>query len=296
MFEGLAAFPLTPFKNDEVDFAAFEVLIERLVSANVDSICPLGSTGLYPYMNHDEYAQVTKRAVELAGNTPVMVGIGAVRTKEVLKKAEIAQKAGVDALLLAPVSYHRLHDHEVISLYETVCSQISVPLCIYENPGVTGFEFSDSVYGSLSKLPNIGAVKIPGMPFENDSGKQRLERLRNLFPEHVAIGVSGDKFGVAGMAQGCDLWLSVVGGLFPTTIKKWISMVADNRADDAQTESDDYAVLWELFAKNKGGLRVMASAANILGITQESNLPSPLKALDSEDRAQLESFIRSKQL
>ena len=73
-------------------------------------------------------------------------------------------------------------------------------------------------------------------------------------------------------------------------------MVADNRADDAQTESDDYAVLWELFAKNKGGLRVMASAANILGITQESNLPSPLKALDSEDRAQLESFIRSKQL
>ena len=137
MFTGLSAFSLTPFRNQQIDFDAFEKIIVNLTKAKVDSICAMGSTGLYPYLSFEERVAVTRKTVALAEGIPVMVGIGALRTADVLRHAEAAQQAGVDAVLLAPVSYHPLHEEEVFSLYETVCEAISVPLCVYDNPGVT---------------------------------------------------------------------------------------------------------------------------------------------------------------
>jgi 4-hydroxy-tetrahydrodipicolinate synthase len=42
MFTGLSAFPITPFRNENIDFKAFEALIANLTEANVDSICAMG--------------------------------------------------------------------------------------------------------------------------------------------------------------------------------------------------------------------------------------------------------------
>jgi Dihydrodipicolinate synthase/N-acetylneuraminate lyase len=50
VFTGLSAFPITPFKQEVIDYKAFKGLVENLASANVDSICAIGSTGLYPYL------------------------------------------------------------------------------------------------------------------------------------------------------------------------------------------------------------------------------------------------------
>lgn len=301
MFTGLCAFPLTPFHNEKIDYRAFEKLIGNLKQANVESICAMGSTGLYPYLSRDELAKVTKTSVEIAGNTPVMVGIGSLRSYDVLKNAEAAQQAGANALLLAPVSYHPLHEAEVFALYEKVTAEISVPLCVYENPGVTQFSFSDELYRQVTQLPNVGAIKIPGMPFAdtdadadgngNAAGKARLSSLRNIVPEHVAIGVSGDKFGALGMQAGCDLWLSVLGGLFPNTVKTMIALSQSTSPEAAIAQSERLTPLWDLFARNKGGMRVMATAAAILGYTEKNCLPHPLQPLQAEDKQKLEAIL-----
>ena len=297
MFTGLCAFPLTPFHHEKIDFHAFEKLISNLKQANVESICAMGSTGLYPYLSRDELVKVTTTSVEIAGDTLVMVGIGSLRTYDVLKNAEAAQQAGANALLLAPVSYHPLHEAEVFALYEKVTAEISVPLCIYENPGVTQFSFSDELYRQVTQLPNVGAIKIPGMPFAdtdgngNEAGKTRLSSLRNIVPDHVAIGVSGDKFGALGMQAGCDLWLSVLGGLFPNTVKALIALSQSTSPQAAIVESESLAPLWDLFARNKGGMRVIATAAAILGYTESNCLPHPLQPLNNDDKQKLEALL-----
>lgn len=292
MFTGLSAFPITPFRNEEIDYLGFTALLNRLVEAKVDSICAMGSTGLYPYLTKDERHLVTKTAVEHAAGIPVMAGIGALRTYDVLQSAEAVQQAGANAVLLAPMSYHRLSDEEVYALYERVTASLSVPLCIYENPGATNFTFSDTLIHEVAKLPNVAAVKIPGMPFETELGEQRLAQLRQLVPEHVAIGVSGDKFGAAGMAAGCDLWLSVLGGLFPNTVKAIMAAAHEQSREQAMLANPELLDMWELFANNRGGMRVMATAANILGYTDAKCLPHPLKLLEKDDRAQLETMIK----
>ncbi|MFD2165077.1 dihydrodipicolinate synthase family protein [Thalassotalea euphylliae] len=291
MFTGLSAFPLTPFKDEHIDFTAFEKLISNLVDAKVDSIGALGSTGLYPYLKTEEIKSVAQKTVEFAAGTPVMAGIGALRTIDVLKNAQAVQEAGVNAVLLAPMSYHRMQEDEVFELYQQVTANLSVPLCVYENPGTTNFTFSDELYRDVTRLPHVAAIKIPGMPFATEQGHQRLTELRKIVPEHVAIGVSGDKFGAKGMAAGCDLWLSVLGGLFPHTVKAFIEKAATLQQCLPEQAQNQYETLWGLFVKYKGGLRVMATAANILGFVEGNGLPAPLKPMNKEDRDILATLI-----
>jgi len=49
--------------------------------------------------------------------------------------------------------------------------------------------------------------------------------------------------------------------------------------------------LWALFSRHGGSLRVVASAAEILGLTEHLSLPLPLKALDGADRQQLSALL-----
>ena len=64
-FTGLSAFPLTPLRAGEVDESAFTALMQRLVAARVDSICVLGSTGNYAYLE-----PATRRRVAAARTMP----------------------------------------------------------------------------------------------------------------------------------------------------------------------------------------------------------------------------------
>ncbi|MFC6574325.1 dihydrodipicolinate synthase family protein [Pseudomonas brassicacearum] len=105
MFTGLSAFPLTPMNERGVDENAFTRLVQQLVAAKVDSIGALGSTGSYAYLSRAERSRVAQLVVEAAEGVPVMVSIGALRTRDVLLLAEDAQAVGVKALLLPPVSY-----------------------------------------------------------------------------------------------------------------------------------------------------------------------------------------------
>ena len=292
MFTGLSAFPITPFKNEQVDLVSFDRLIGNLVDANVDSICAMGSTGLYPYLTREQLFDVAQAAVNQAGRVPVMAGVGSLRTYDVLRNIETVQKAGVSAVLLAPVSYQPLNENEVYGLYEAASREVSVPICVYENPRVTNFTFSDALYRRLAGLPHIGAIKIPGMPFATNEGASRLASLREILPPSMAVGVSGDQFGAAGMAQGCDLWLSVIGGIFPKTVQTIIQYATSEQANEALALSDSLAGLWQLFANNGGGLRVVAEAAKILGYSEGNNLPEPFLPISDDDRDTLSALIQ----
>ncbi|MFW8590708.1 dihydrodipicolinate synthase family protein [Glaciecola sp. 2405UD65-10] len=292
MFSGLSAFPLTPFKDEKIDYSAFESLLSNLVDAKVDSICPLGSTGLYPYLSVKEKESLTTMAVQMALNIPVMVGIGALRTSDVLRNLEVVQKAGVDAVLLAPTSYHPLKEAEVFALYEKVSANLSIPLCIYDNPGTTQFSFSDDLYVQLAQLNKIEAIKMPGKRFECTDARDATTALRASLPANFALGVSGDKFGVRGMQAGCDMWLSVLGGLFPNTVKQLIYLAKQQNTNEANNASEKLSPIWDLFVQHKGGMRVMAGAAHLLGYTEAQCLPQPLQALDKDEMLALKIVLQ----
>ena len=112
----------------------------------MDALGVLGSTGSYAYLTREERARITRLAVENAGDTPVMVSIGALRLDDILYLADDAQRAGVSGVMLAPVSYQTPTQDEAFRLYERVTAALSVPLCVYENVTTTGFTFLSLIH------------------------------------------------------------------------------------------------------------------------------------------------------
>ncbi|MDY1046738.1 dihydrodipicolinate synthase family protein [Pseudomonas coleopterorum] len=295
MFTGLSAFPLTPLRDGKVDENAFVGLIENLVSAEVDSIGALGSTGSYAYLNREERRLAAQMAVGAAGDVPVIVGIGAVATRDVLLLAEDAQAAGASALLLPPVSYQALRADEVFELYETVAHRVSLPLVVYDNPGTTHFQFTDELHGRIAALPNIASIKIPAVPADPAQASARVASLRAVIPSHVSIGVSGDAAAVNGLNAGCELWYSVMGGLFPRTARALVEASRSGQSERGLEESARLEPLWALF-REYGSLRVIATAAEILGHAAANCLPLPLKGLDGPSTQRVAQVVQTLQL
>ncbi len=291
MFSGLSAFPLTPMNEHGLDEASFVRLVERLVAANVDSIGVLGSTGNYAYLTMAERARVVRLAVEHAGKIPVIVGVGAMRTRDVLALADDAQSAGAAGLLLPPMSYQILSADEVFGLYQTVARAISLPLCVYDNPRTTQFLFSDELHGRVARLPNVASIKIPGTSKDPVEAKSRVEHLRALIPSHVTIGVSGDVFAATGLNVGCDVWYSVIAGVFPATALAIARAAQAGNAQEATRLSDRLQPLWDFFGECGGSLRVVAAIAELQGLVEQPCLPLPLKALSGEWRQRLANLI-----
>ena len=290
MFTGLSAFPLTPSDESGIDEKAYARLVSRLAGAGVDSIGALGSTGNYAYLSRGQRATAARIAVEAADGVPVMAGIGALRTSQVLALAEDAQQAGVCAVLLAPMTYQALTDDEVFGLYEQVTRELSVPLCVYDNPATTHVHFTDELHGRIAELPNVAAIKIPPVPEDAAAAKQRVEALRARLPQSVAIGVSGDWAAAGGLNAGCDTWYSVTGGLFPRTALALTRAAQSGDADGAVARSARLEPLWGFF-RRYGGLRVMSAAAAHLGLATEPNLPLPLRGLPADARRDLMAVL-----
>ncbi|MDR5698943.1 dihydrodipicolinate synthase family protein [Agromyces aerolatus] len=291
MFTGLSAFPLTPVTDDRVDEEAFVRLVGRLRDAGVDSIGALGSTGSYMYLNREERARVAALAVEAAGDVPVIVGIGALRTRDAVAAAEDAHAAGAAGVLLAPVGYQKLSEDEVFGLFADVTRSLSVPLVIYDNPGTTHFTFTPELYARIAGLPHVASVKIPGVPADPDAATAHVAGLRHGLPVRFTIGVSGDAAAANGLIAGCDTWYSVIGGTLPELAIELTAAARSGDAERAGAVSDRLAPLWHLFAAH-GSLRVVAAIAALLDLTAAENLPSPVRGLDAAMRDEVRGALR----
>ncbi|MEV4643258.1 dihydrodipicolinate synthase family protein [Saccharopolyspora sp. NPDC049357] len=294
MFTGLSAFPLTPITERGIDEESFAGLVERLAAARVDSITALGSTGSYPYLDRAERARAARLAVDHAGTIPVIVGIGSLRTRDVLELAEDAQEAGASGVLLAPVSYQALTEDEVFGLYEDVTAELSVPLVVYDNPGTTHFTFTDALYARIAELPHVASIKIPGVPTDPGAAEQRVAALRTSLPS-VTVGVSGDPLAATGLNAGCHTWYSVVAGTLPEPALAITRAAEAGDAASAAAESQRLQPLWELFGRH-GSLRVVSAIAEILGLVGHPNLPRPLRELPDDDRAAVARVVRRLEL
>ncbi|CBG89259.1 dihydrodipicolinate synthase family protein [Citrobacter rodentium] len=290
MFKGLSAFPLTPLSGGEIEEKSFTSLIENLVDAGVDSIGALGSTGSYAYLTRKQRYLATKLAVSAAADIPVITSIGHVRAEEVLLLAEDAQKAGVSGVLLAPVSYQKLSADEVFNFYQRITSELSVPLCIYDNAATTGFEFTDELLVSLSSLPRVGSIKLGDFPADCNAASRRVENLKKRVSEGVTIGISGDTQSAAGMMAGCSVWYSVLGGVFPRYSKRLAQAALSGDINETHHLNEALEPLWT-FYRHYGSLRVIASVAEILGVVPSPCLPFPLQSLTGEKRASLENIL-----
>ena len=291
LFTGLAAYPITPADADGVvDTLTLRRLVRRLVDAGVDSIGLLGSTGTYAYLTRGERLRAIEAAVdEAAGRTPVMAGIGALRTDAALALTKDAKAAGAGAGLLAPVSYTPLTDEEVFAHYQTVAGESGLPICIYNNPSTTHFTFSPALVQRLAAVPGIVAVKNPA-PAAADVAAH-LADLRGRVPTGFSLGYSVDAASAEAMIAGGDVWHSVLAGLCPEAPLAICRAARAGEAAEARRVNTRLKPIWDLFTRH-GGLRVVYAAATLMGLSS-AQPPRPILPLEETETAKVGEAFRA---
>ncbi len=288
MFAGLSAFPVTPMDDDGVvQTDELAQLVNLSAEAGVASIGLLGSTGSYMYLSDVERGRAIATAREaIAGRVPLIVGVGAMRTDGAVQLAKLAAKEGADGVLLAPVSYTPLTQEEAYAHYVSVAEASDLPMCIYNNPGTTHFQFGTELLGRLSHHQNIKAVKMP-LP-AGDMGAD-LAAVRDVAAKGFQVGYSADWGCTAALLSGADGWFSAVGGLLPRQVLRLSdAAMTGDVALTAKTESP-FLPLWDL-CQQFGSLRVIYAAARQLGMIT-TDLPRPLLSLPTNVQEEVEQAL-----
>ncbi|MEM9970224.1 MAG: dihydrodipicolinate synthase family protein [Pseudomonadota bacterium] len=287
-FVGLSAFPVTPSDTEgRVDVDHFQRLVSRLVQDGVASVGALGSTGGYMYFNPSEKARAYAAAVEAAGATPVIAGIGAMHTAEAVANARAAEAAGAQGVLLAPVQYMALTDDEIVGLFSAVTGAIGIPVLIYNAAGKTGISVSEQLIARLAATDGVAAVKNPPAP-EGDFAGQ-LARLRITTPEGFSLGYSGDSSILGALRAGADAWYSVLAGTLPEqSARLW----ANRRNAAALAAAAEPLVPLLRTFDAYGGIRVVHETALMLDLGTVAP-PPPLQPLGPSARREIEVALEA---
>lgn len=274
LFGPLVAYPPTPRTADgDVDTRALAVLVDRAVTAGVSGVAVLGSTGGFAYLDRAQRRAVVAAAVEtVAGRVPVMAGVGALTTAEVLDHVADARAAGADAVLVATMSYLPLSEPEVLGLLAAVAERGGLPVWAYHNPVSTGFDYSVDLLARVAALPGIGGVKDRGRDL--DDLRLRVAALGSRLPAGVEIGFSGDVLGAEALIAGARTWHSGLAGVLPEWYVAVARAATEGRTADARALMERLGAFASLVMAH-GGPRAVHAVAALRGVPAGA-LPAPL--------------------
>ncbi|MGH3632900.1 MAG: dihydrodipicolinate synthase family protein, partial [Mycobacterium sp.] len=159
---GIIAYPVTPFDStDSIDTTALTALVDRLVLAGVHAIAPLGSTGELAYLDESEFDTVVDTAIAAVdGRVPLVVGASDLTTANTIRRAQYAEKAGADAVMIVPVSYWKLTEREIVAHYTSIGEAIGIPIMAYNNPATSGIDMSPELLVRMFEtVDNLTMVK-----------------------------------------------------------------------------------------------------------------------------------------
>jgi 4-hydroxy-tetrahydrodipicolinate synthase len=141
MFTGTYTAIVTPFKNGQVDYAAFERLIKAQIKAGVDGIVPVGTTGESPTLSYDEHVEVIAAAIRCAQRKiKVLAGTGANATSEAIYLTKAAEKAGADGSLQVAPYYNKPTQEGLYQHFRAIARASNLPLVLYSIPSRCGVE------------------------------------------------------------------------------------------------------------------------------------------------------------
>src|SRR5580658_3286983 len=160
MFRGAYTALVTPFKNGQVDYKAFEALIENQITKGIDGLVPCGTTGESPTLSEKEHDEVIAFAIKTVHKrVPVIAGTGSNSTAEAIARTKHAKEAGADAALLVTPYYNKPNQRGLLAHFSAVADAVDIPQILYNIPGRSVININPETIAELSHHRNIVGVK-----------------------------------------------------------------------------------------------------------------------------------------
>ncbi|MFG2543199.1 5-dehydro-4-deoxyglucarate dehydratase [Streptomyces sp. NPDC048594] len=184
MLEGVLFFPVTPFTaTGEVDLDVLHQHVAAGVAAGPGGVFVACGTGEFHALDREEYAAVTRTAVEAAaGRVPVYAGVGGALGLA-RQFARDAAQAGVDGLLLMPPYLVESPAAGLVAYARAVGAETDLPLIVYSRANA---RFDEHAAAEVAQLPTVTGLK---------DGTGDLDLVARIVPAvRAALAGSGKDF------------------------------------------------------------------------------------------------------
>ena len=236
MLAGTFTAIITPFKDDAVDVAGLDALVDFQIQNGITGILAVGTTGESPVLSWQEHEQVVDQiAARSKGKCLCIAGAGSNNTKESLAAARHAAAANVDALLLVDPYYNGPSSIEIRREYVAPVAAAfpEVQVIPYVIPGRTGAQLLPEDLALLFRdYPNVATVKEATGNIEN------MKRTRTCCGPDYTI-LSGDDGMTFEMMTDPTIdaagVISVASNVAPAAVTQMVRLLAEgNRAEAEQ--------------------------------------------------------------
>jgi 4-hydroxy-tetrahydrodipicolinate synthase len=211
MFRGTFTALVTPFRNGEIDIAAFEKLIENQIAAGISGIVAVGTTGESPTLSHEERQELIRLSIVTAKKRClVLAGTGSNATHHAVADTKMAEKLGADGALLVAPYYNKPSQEGLFYHFKAIAAATSLPIVLYNIPGRCGVDIAPDTVTRLAKeCRNIVSIK------EASGSVERISELRARLPDSFTILSGDDSLTLPFMSVGAVGVVSVASNLFP---------------------------------------------------------------------------------
>jgi len=167
--KGIIPAMVTPIKdNNEINYDATEILIEKLIANGCSAIFILGTNGEFHMMNTKQKIEFTDfTAKKIDGRVPLIVGTGGNSTSEVIELSKEIISVGADLLSIITPYFIRPSSEELRDHYLEIANNLKFPLMIYNIPKLTGISVEKDILEELATNEHIVGIKDSSGELEN---------------------------------------------------------------------------------------------------------------------------------
>ncbi len=286
-FEGIYTPVITPHREDgSIDRDGFAAMIEHLIASGVHGIINGGSTGEYYAQSMEErVAMATLARDVIGGRVPLIVGTVAIRLEDSITMAETAAKIGADAILVGSPPYSVPTERENALNALAIDRAADLPVMLYNYPGRMGISMGEEFLDRVGRSRNIVAIK------ESSGDINRVHLLARDYP-HIQMSCGMDDQALEFFAWGARSWVCGGSNFLPEEhVALWRACAVEGNFDKGRRIMSAMLPLMRVLEQGGKFIQCIKHGVEMAGHHAGPPRP-PLKALNKDDKRQLEQVVR----
>lgn len=231
IYEGSAVALVTPFieNTKEIDWRAFESLLDFHLENNTDALVITGTTGESSTLSDEEQIELIKFAVKhVEEKLPIIAGTGINDTRHAIKLSQQAEHVGADALLIVTPYYNKASYNGMLAHFRAIADSVNIPIILYDVPSRTGTSLTPEQVGILAEHPNIVALK------DAVGNLDYTRAVLDNVPDYFAVYSGNDDLNYDIIALGGKGAISVTANILPKEVHDLCRLALDGHTEEAQ--------------------------------------------------------------
>ena len=285
---------VTPLTDPStLDKPGLERLIEHLIGGGVNGIFILGTTGEGPSHSYALRRELIERTVaQVQQRVPVLVGVTDTAADEAVNVAKFSHQAKADAVVLAPPSYFKPRQAELLRYFREMARRFPLPLFLYNIPSQTGVGIEPmTVAGALEERNIVG--------FKDSSGDMTyFHKLLNVLSDRpdISLLIGPEELLAEGLMMGADGGVPGGSNLNPSLFASMFSASQDRDFDTLMAlhgrVMDMSNRLYGIGVYTSTFLSSIKASLKLIGVCDDK-MAMPMGTIEAADRETVRRHLES---